>query len=71
MVPATIPEKLMAELDKRRNEPERVHELGVAHATIQALGLIQGGAPGVHFYTLNKSTATREIMTAIRMNARV
>jgi methylenetetrahydrofolate reductase (NADPH) len=71
MCGATIPPKLMAELDKRRTEPERVHELGVAHATIQALGLIQGGAPGVHFYTLNKSTATREIMTAIRMNARV
>ncbi len=71
MCGATIPEALLRELDKRRGEPERVQELGVIHATIQCLGLIQGGAPGVHFYTLNKSTATREIMTALRMNARI
>jgi methylenetetrahydrofolate reductase (NADPH) len=68
---ATIPEPLMKELEKRRDHPERVHELGVVHATIQALGLIQGGAPGIHFYTLNQSTATREILTAMRMNARL
>jgi methylenetetrahydrofolate reductase (NADPH) len=71
MCGATIPEPLMNELDKRRDQPERVHELGVVHATIQALGLIQGGAPGVHFYTLNQSTATREILTAMRMSARL
>ncbi|MCK6545804.1 methylenetetrahydrofolate reductase [NAD(P)H] [Myxococcota bacterium] len=68
---ATIPEQLMRELEKRRDQPERVHELGVVHATIQALGLIQGGAPGIHFFTLNQSTATREILTAMRMNARL
>ncbi len=68
---ASIPEPLVKELDRRRDEPERVQELGIVHATIQALGLIQGGAPGVHFYTLNKSSATREILTALRMNARV
>ncbi len=71
MCGATIPDKLLAELDRRAGNPEAVLELGVAHATIQALGLIQGGAPGIHFYTLNKSTATREIVSAIRTNARV
>jgi hypothetical protein len=71
MCGASIPEPLVKELDRRRDEPERVQELGIVHATIQALGLIQGGAPGVHFYTLNKSSATREILTALRMNARV
>lgn len=71
MCGATIPEPLMRELDKRRNEPERVHEIGVVHATIQALGLIQGGAPGVHFYTLNQSSATRDILTAMRTSARL
>ena len=68
---ATIPEQLMKEMEKRRDQPERVQELGIVHATIQALGLIQGGAPGVHFYTLNQSTATREILTAMRMMARL
>lgn len=71
MCGATIPEPLMKEMEKRRDQPDRVQELGVVHATIQALGLIQGGAPGVHFYTLNQSTATREILTAIRMMGRV
>lgn len=71
MCGATIPPLLMEEMEKRRQQPERVHELGVAHATIQCLGLLQGGAPGVHFYTLNKSTATREILAALRMNARL
>ncbi|MCB9653704.1 MAG: methylenetetrahydrofolate reductase [NAD(P)H] [Deltaproteobacteria bacterium] len=68
---ASIPADLLKALEARAEEPERVHELGIVHATIQCLGLIQGGAPGVHFYTLNQSTATREIVTAIRMNARL
>lgn len=71
MCGATIPEQLMRELDRRADTPERVYELGVLHATIQCLGLIQGGAPGIHFYTLNKSPATRDILAAIRANARV
>ncbi len=68
---ATIPPQLFEELTRRRDDPDRVHELGVIHATIQSLGLLQGGAPGVHFYTLNRSAATRDILTAMRMNARL
>lgn len=68
---ATIPPPLLEELEKRKDDPERVQELGIIHATIQSLGLIQGGAPGIHFYTLNKSSATRAILSAIRMNARI
>ncbi|MEM1025035.1 MAG: methylenetetrahydrofolate reductase [NAD(P)H] [Myxococcota bacterium] len=71
MCGASIPAVLLKELEKRADQPGSVMELGIAHATIQALGLIQGGCPGIHFYTLNKSTATREILTAIRMQARV
>lgn len=71
MCGASIPPELMKALEARADTPERVQELGVAHATIQALGLIQGGAPGIHFYTLNKSSATRDILGAIRVNARV
>ena len=71
MCGASIPPDLLAALEKRADEPSRVYELGVAHATIQCLGLLQGGAPGIHFYTLNKSTATRDILTAIRTSARI
>lgn len=71
MCGASIPEDLLTRLERFADQPERVQEMGVVHATTQCLGLIQGGAPGVHFYTLNKSTATREILSAIRLNARV
>ncbi|MEE2904137.1 MAG: methylenetetrahydrofolate reductase [NAD(P)H] [Myxococcota bacterium] len=71
MCGASIPEQLLEELEKRKQEPQAIHELGVAYATIQCLGLLQGGAPGIHFYTLNKSTATREILSALRMHARL
>ncbi len=62
----TLPFKLAAELDRRRNNPEAVTQLGVAHATSQCIDLLTGGAPGIHFYTLNRSSATRDIFTAIK-----
>ncbi|HEX2726698.1 MAG TPA: methylenetetrahydrofolate reductase [NAD(P)H], partial [Beijerinckiaceae bacterium] len=48
---ASIPFRLAAELDRRRNDPEAVAQLGIAHATAQSLDLLQNGAPGIHFYT--------------------
>ncbi|MEE8168940.1 MAG: methylenetetrahydrofolate reductase [NAD(P)H] [Phycisphaerae bacterium] len=66
MCGATIPETLIAELDRLRDRPDAVLSLGVAHSTAQCLELLQKGAPGIHFYTLNKSAATRTILTALR-----
>lgn len=63
---ATIPQTLMAELDRLKDRPDAVLSLGVAHAAAQCLDLLQRGAPGIHFYTLNKSAATRTILTALR-----
>jgi len=63
---ATIPEPLLTELRRLQNDPNAVLSLGVAHATAQCLELLQRGAPGIHFYTLNKSPATRTILTALR-----
>jgi len=64
---AALPFKLAAELDRRRNDAQAVMQLGVAHATSQAIDLLTGGAPGVHFYTLNRSTATRDIFSALKV----
>ena len=58
---AIVPEALRTELDARDGEPEAVEDFGVAYATLQCSELLAGGAPGIHFYTLNRSTATREI----------
>ena len=45
---------------------EAVAELGVAYATLQCADLLARGAPGIHFYTLNKSPATRAILSALK-----
>ncbi|MCW5962895.1 MAG: methylenetetrahydrofolate reductase [NAD(P)H] [Bryobacterales bacterium] len=66
MCGASIPEPLLSELHRLRDRPEAVLSLGVAHATAQCLDLLAKGAHGIHFYTLNKSAATRTILTAIR-----
>jgi methylenetetrahydrofolate reductase (NADPH) len=62
-----IPSRLRYALESRADEPEAVSELGVAYATLQCAQLLANGAPGVHFYTLNRSPATRAILGALRL----
>jgi methylenetetrahydrofolate reductase (NADPH) len=62
-----IPSRLRYALESRADEPEAVAELGVAYATLQCAQLLANGAPGVHFYTLNRSPATRAILGALRL----
>jgi methylenetetrahydrofolate reductase (NADPH) len=66
MCGAAIPAELERELNGRADDPEAVAELGVAYATLQCSDLLARGAPGVHFYTLNRSPATRAILAAVR-----
>src|ERR687893_96455 len=66
MCGASIPEALERELNGRADDPEAVAELGVAYATLQCSDLLARGAPGIHFYTLNRSPATRAILAALR-----
>ncbi len=61
-----IPDDYLAELQAVQHDDAAVHRLGVAWATEQCVELLQRGVPGIHFYTLNKSPATREILTAVR-----
>jgi methylenetetrahydrofolate reductase (NADPH) len=63
---ATLPKALRRELETRQDDPRAVAELGVAYATAQAAELLEEGAPGVHLYTLNRSPATRAIVSALR-----
>lgn len=62
---ARVPEALLAELDRQRDEPEAIVALGTAYATLQCAELLAGGAPGIHFYTLNRVPATRAILSAL------
>jgi methylenetetrahydrofolate reductase (NADPH) len=62
----TIPATLHAELERTKADDAAVAALGVAHATAQCVELLRDGAPGIHFYTLNQSPATRMILTALK-----
>ncbi len=66
MCGARIPDALLARLDAAAGDPEAVIEIGIEHATRQCHALLQGGAPGVHFYTLNRSLSTRKIVANLR-----
>ena len=68
MCGATIPAALerAARGAHAEGDPEAVAELGVAYATLQCADLLARGAPGIHFYTLNKSPATRAILSALK-----
>jgi methylenetetrahydrofolate reductase (NADPH) len=63
---ASIPEHYERELAARAEDPDAVKDLGVAYATAQSFDLLMRGAPGIHFYTLNRSPATRAILAALR-----
>jgi methylenetetrahydrofolate reductase (NADPH) len=67
MCGASIPEGLRRELHLREESPEAVLDFGVAYATLQCSELLAAGAPGVHFYTLNRSPATRAILGALKL----
>lgn len=62
---AKLPAELAQALERHSADAAAQFEIGVAHATRQVEELLQGGAPGVHFYVLNKSSATAQILQAI------
>jgi len=63
---ASIPEALRERLEPARDDGEAVVRIGIEHATAQCHGLLAGGAPGVHFYTLNRSRSTHTILKQLR-----
>jgi len=69
MCGSVIPAHLVAELDVRVDDARAVTDFGVAYATLQCADLLANGAPGIHFYTLNRSPATRAILSALRAMA--
>jgi methylenetetrahydrofolate reductase (NADPH) len=66
MCGATIPDKLLKQLESSQDDPETVRKIGIEHATLQCELLLQEEAPGIHFYTLNRSNATLKIMESLR-----
>jgi methylenetetrahydrofolate reductase (NADPH) len=56
-----FPAKLLKALQRANGTPEAVREIGLHYATEQCADLLDNGVAGIHLYTLNQSTATREI----------
>jgi methylenetetrahydrofolate reductase (NADPH) len=63
---ASIPAPLQAAFEAAGDDPAREFELGVAYATQQCAELLIAGAPGIHFYALNRAPATRAVLGALR-----
>jgi methylenetetrahydrofolate reductase (NADPH) len=67
MCGASIPSSLLEQLEVRAGNPDAVLQLGVSYSTLQCAELLARGAPGIHFYTLNRSPATRAILSALKL----
>ena len=61
-----VPPALAAELERAGDDPAAGVSLGVEHGTRQCAELLRAGVPGIHFYTLNQSPATRAIFENLR-----
>ena len=66
MCGAALPRKLLAKIEAVEDDAEAVRQVGTYHATRQCEDLLSNGVAGVHFYTLNRSTATRAVYQAIK-----
>lgn len=66
---AALPKDFLNALENSGDDTEAQFELGVEQATQQAADLIAHGIPGIHFYVLNKSRATSEVLRALDLSS--
>jgi len=64
---ADLPKPLLNELEKRGDDDEAAVQYGIEYATLQCEELLREGAPGIHFYTLNKARSTTAILNNLRL----
>ena len=66
MCGASLSGSLLAKFEGVQDDLDKVREIGIKHAIAQCRDLIKSGAPGIHFYTLNRSKATLAILENLR-----
>jgi methylenetetrahydrofolate reductase (NADPH) len=65
MTAATFPADLLDRLETHQESADKIYQIGIDHAIKQCLDLLESGAPGIHFYTLNKSRAAVEVFESL------
>ncbi|HEX3335499.1 MAG TPA: methylenetetrahydrofolate reductase [NAD(P)H] [Jatrophihabitans sp.] len=68
---APFPAKLGARFDAVAHDPKSVRAMGIYETSKLAERLLEEGVPGIHFYTLNRSKATREVWANLALGARL
>jgi len=66
---AKLPNEFLTQLESQQDDAEGQFNIGVEFATRQVQELVDQGAPGMHFYVLNKSQATAAVLQAITLPA--
>jgi methylenetetrahydrofolate reductase (NADPH) len=62
---SVVPQELIDQMEPYQDNHEKIYQIGMDYAIHQCKDLLNSGAPGIHFYTLNKSRATVEIFEAL------
>ncbi len=70
MTATSFPPELLEKLETYRDDADRIYQIGVDHAIRQCIDLLKQGAPGIHFYTLNKSRAAVEVFESLPRTVR-
>ena len=66
---SVFPAKLLKALARAGDDAESIRRAGISYATAQCADLLDNGVRGIHFYTLNQSSATRDIYANLGMKA--
>ena len=65
---AAIPKELYVQIEKYKDDKESTYRIGIEFSIKQCTELLEKGAPGLHFYTLNKSRATVDIFEKLSVD---
>ncbi len=65
MASTSFPIELRQKMEQYQDNSEKAYQAGLDHAIRQCIELLEGGAPGIHFYTLNKSRAAVELYESL------
>ena len=65
---ARIPGKLLKAIDRCNGDTESIKRVGIQYATEQCSDLLNNSIDGIHFYTLNRSDATKGIFQSLGLH---